>query len=724
MRNRALRLDRRGFAFWVWALALGLWSGVAAGEDFPKPKGLEPDVAFWKRIFTEVDTRHGLIHDDRYLDIVYAKIPVAEHSQAREVEQAKARYRAILERLAKGKRQDLTAEERRVYRMWKAKGKTRGRDLREAARHLRFQLGQSDKFKAGWVRAGRWRGYIERTLAHHGVPKALAALPHVESSFNPEAYSHVGAAGLWQFTRSTGRRYLRVDHVVDERLDPYEATEAAARLLKYNYDLLGSWPLAITAYNHGASGVRRAVRALGTKDIETIVRKYKGRTFGFASRNFYVAFLAALEADREFERHFGPLEPEPPVSLVEVELPAYIPAAELAKALDVEREALERFNPALRDPIWRGAKFVPKGYTLRLPCESQCPEPERVLARLSKAKGYDRQRPDRYHKVRRGQTLSHIAAAYGVSVRDLMRANGLRNRNRVRAGQRLRLPLPPARPLKVSLRTEPPAAPPDAPKSRSSHSDGPRRYRVRKGDTLSTIAKRLGVSKERLAAHNRIPHADRIYVGQILEVPQPQSRGSKPSRPVAAPVAAAAVTEAERDAETLGPGLPQEIHPRLSADPSDYGVAADGTIEVQAAETLGHYALWLESSTKKLRQLNRLGAGRPLRIGHRIRLDFSQVSPQTFEKRRTAYHAKLQAEFFERYRIKETRSHEVRPGESLWTLASRTYHVPMWLVRQYNPDVTDEAVKPGQTLRFPVLERRTEAGATTASDTPAEAGSA
>ena len=122
-------------------------------------------------------------------------------------------------------------------------------------------------------------------------------LPHVESSFNAAAYSKVGAAGLWQFMRSTGRRYMRVDDAVDERLDPYRSTEAAAQLLAYNYRVLGSWPLALTAYNHGAAGMRRAKESVGTDDFVKINRTYNSRTFGFASRNFFPSFLAALTID-------------------------------------------------------------------------------------------------------------------------------------------------------------------------------------------------------------------------------------------------------------------------------------------------------------------------------------------------------------------------------------------------------------------------------------------
>ena len=173
--------------------------------------------------------------------------------------------------------------------------------LRAASRNVRFQLGQADKFRAGLIRAGQWRAHIEQVLAGEGVPRELVALPHVESSFNPRAYSHVGAAGLWQFMRSTGRRYMRVDDVVDERMDPHKASVAAARLLGYNYRQIDSWPLAITAYNHGLAGMMRAVRTLGTRDIAAIVSRYQSRSFGFASRNFYAEFLAASEIDHDPE---------------------------------------------------------------------------------------------------------------------------------------------------------------------------------------------------------------------------------------------------------------------------------------------------------------------------------------------------------------------------------------------------------------------------------------
>src|SRR5690606_34812377 len=209
--------------------------------------------------------------------------------------------------------------------------------LERAAESVRFQLGQADRFREGIVRSGAWRDYIAATFEQMDVPVELAALPHVESSFNTYAYSKVGAAGMWQFMRSTGRRFLRIDAAVDERLDPYKATQAAARFLQQNYIVLDSWPLAVTAYNHGPGGMRRAREQLGTSDITTIVRNYNSRTFGFASRNFYVAFLAAVEIDADPQKFFGPIRRNPPDASRVLTLPAYVPASRLVAALEVEQ---------------------------------------------------------------------------------------------------------------------------------------------------------------------------------------------------------------------------------------------------------------------------------------------------------------------------------------------------------------------------------------------------
>ena len=309
-----------------------------------------------------------------------------------------------------------------------------------ASRNIRYQQGLRDRFRDGLVRAGRWRDFIERELSALGVPAALAALPHVESSYNPAARSHVGASGIWQFTRSTGRRFMRVDHVVDERNDPFAATRAAGKLLAYNYSITGNWPMAITAYNHGLAGARRAMRQFGDTAYAEILRKYKGRTFGFASRNFYVAFLAAKEVDQNAEKYFPGLVPEQPTDYVVLTLPGYIPVVDLSEALGVTTKQIAAHNPALQGTVWQASKHVPKGFQVRLPSSIVAGTGSELVDRIPADLWQTSQLPDLFHTVRRGDTLSQIAQTYKTRVSTLVALNNLSSSHRIRAGQRLRLP--------------------------------------------------------------------------------------------------------------------------------------------------------------------------------------------------------------------------------------------------------------------------------------------
>lgn len=436
-------------------LAAALWLGAASvahaadsspatiNELFPRPPELEPDVRFWERIYASVTTQGGLIHDDRHLSVVYEQIDFAPtldpRSRQEAVEATRAKYQRILRELADAQnRDDLSAEQRRVLALWPAD--VDSATLRDAATHVRFQLGQADRFREGLIRSGAYESHIRDVMRREGLPDELAALPHVESSFNALARSKAGAAGMWQFMPSTGGRMMRVDGLVDERLDPYKSAGAAARFLSHAHQLLGSWPLALTAYNHGAAGMARAKNALGTDDIATILRRYQSPTFGFASRNFYVSFLAALEIDRSYEKFFGAVDRQARDASRAVTLPHYVPAKALAAAANTDLETLKRLNLALLDPVWRGERFVPRGFEFRVPPSAGTAE--QVLARLSAADEYDAQRRDPVYRVARKDTLAQIAKRVGVSTGELVSINHLANERAIHKGMVLKLPEP------------------------------------------------------------------------------------------------------------------------------------------------------------------------------------------------------------------------------------------------------------------------------------------
>jgi LysM repeat protein len=427
----------------VSIVILGLLAASVAGAargDFPHPRALDPDVTFWKRIYSEVGTDGGLIHDTHDLGLVYevVKFP-SRHGTDRHTENRKRYYQGILRSLAAGKRTGLSRDEQRVLALFG--GDVTNARLRLASERIRFQLGQADKFRAGIIRSGAYMNHILSNLRDMNLPLEIANLPHVESSFTPNIYSRTGAAGLWQFMPATGRRFMRVDHIVDERLDPWRASIAAARLLEQNYRVTGSWPLAITAYNHGASGMRRAAQQLGTKDIARIVREYRSPTFGFASRNFYVEFLAATHVATNHEKYFGKLTLERPVDFESVTMPFYAKPRDLANALGVDVATLEKANPALRPGVWSNTNFVPKGYSLRVPSAALDRPLGEALAAMPNGTRYASQGGgSSTYVVRKGDTLSKIASRHGLSTQRLASLNGIRRYNNIRVGQRLKLP--------------------------------------------------------------------------------------------------------------------------------------------------------------------------------------------------------------------------------------------------------------------------------------------
>ena len=727
------------------ALVTILISGISAGSENPfvRPAEIEPDVRFWVRVYTEVTTNGGLVHDDRKLDVVYEVMSFPENlaraERQRQVQEAKERYSAILKRLAGGGFAS-SPEERRVRALWPET--TSARALYEAAGRVRFQLGQADRFRAGVIRAGAYEAHIAETLANMGLPAELSALPHVESSFDPEAYSKAGAAGLWQFMRSTGRRFMRIDSTVDERMDPYRSTVAAAQLLQFNYDLLGTWPLALTAYNHGAAGMRRAKEKQGTDDIVTIIRTHQSRTFGFASRNYYVAFLAALEIDRNPDQYFGALTRRAEVKTHPFELPAYVPVSALERTLGVDRQTLRTLNPSLTAAVWSGERYVPRGFVLRLPEESAAAaDPGVRLASLASGERFDAQKVDRTYRVRSGDTLSRIASANGTTVAALMQLNDFRSSNQVRVGRVLQLPGSEPRPVAAATAAAASATAAAAPVTQPTV-PASSTYVVKRGDSLSSIARQAGLAEDELMKLNRISDRNFIYEGQrllvasiaednlpagtvtVTDLPQElivvEADGQpeeKPATERATALAQAAEPVSATQAEAIGPALVTGAEKvALSADPSDYTVAGDGTIEVQATETLGHYAEWLEVRATRLRELNRMRLGTPVVIGQRLKIDTSRVSTDEFDQRRRGYHQKLQEDFFAINRIVGTEVHVVRRGESLWVIAQRYQNLPIWLLRQYNPDVDFDDVLPRTELTLPLVE-------TTAPRQPTFAGS-
>lgn len=763
-RNKLLSRAQSNFATAMALLALLSWVPALeiqaqSLEAFPQPAGLKPAVDFWIKVYTEVDTQSGYLHDSENLSVIYERLRLNRRS----IEATRTEIREDLRYLATGARDDLSGSQREILELWPAD--VSNRTLSEAANNIRWQLGQSDRFLGGLRRSGAFRQHIKNVILEKGLPPELGVLPHVESSFNPSALSSASAAGMWQFTSGTGKRFMRIDYIIDERMDPYTSTAAAMSLLEYNYSVLGTWPLALTAYNHGAGGIARAVRETGTTDIEKIVANYRGRRFGFASRNFYAQFLAVVHVENNAQQYFGDVRFDPAPTFREVEIDAFIDAEVFADSVGVSFDQLRKDNPALRPIVWEGNKRIPQGYLVKVRQDQV--NASDLLALIPSDYKFAVQTPDIAYVVERGDTLSLIASRFDTSVNRLVTLNQLASRNRISIGQRILLPQEDVDPnqLIAAAAGVPPV-------------DGI--YTVSRGDTVSRIADRYNLEESALLAENGIRNPQLIYPGQQIRLPgyadaiaDTQISGSEAPKEEAteidetqivaalesdlidAPNVDSSATKVEEIAEEqnqmeeerdLVSGLDaaqlalntqqsgvsapsfdesvvadqeialdpaeeriesnEELSESLSADPSDYSVAAsDSSIEIQASETLGHYADWLGIRAWDIRRLNNMAYRDPVIIGERISIEFSQVNISEFELKRKDYHATLQRQFFANYRIQGAETYKVRSGDNIGGIAQSRYSTPVWLLRQYNPELDFNRIQIDQEIVFPVLER-------------------
>jgi membrane-bound lytic murein transglycosylase D len=347
-------------------------------------QGLENRIEFWKKVYTQYGTDDVIIHDRIHVNLIYDVATKGDQdSKITTVRQALDEIRNNLE-----SPENLGTYAMQIRDAVMANGvPLTDASLSDLQDNIHTQLGIKERFRDGVIRSGRYLEAFQQIFEKQGLPTEIALLPFVESSFENRALSNAGAAGIWQFTRGTGRLYLIVNKRVDERLDPAKATRAAARLMLDNYNSLGSWPLAITAYNHGRGGMLRAQSELGSSDITKVIAEYKGPQFGYASMNFYSEFLAAIDVYNNYERYFGQL------------------------TLD---------TPSMKQGV------APAATPVRVAAKTAATKPRTTqTARAGAA--------DKY-KVRKGDTLTEIAQRFNVSVRQLMDTNNLRN-SVIHAGQ-------------------------------------------------------------------------------------------------------------------------------------------------------------------------------------------------------------------------------------------------------------------------------------------------
>lgn len=495
---------------YIFCLVFGLiWIPLAsgsAGYNWPHTEELRKDIEFWKKVFTVYGKDQAIFHDADNLEIVYKVITfndrVSEADREASVDKTKSEIRKSLLRLAA----HFPAQENRTnfeqYLLGLFGDSANSDRLRQAAENIRSQQGLREIFFEGRKRSAEYLPEIKSYFREQGLPEELAYLPHLESSFNPLARSRVGAAGMWQFMRSTGKLYMKVNRIVDQRYDPLISSRAASRLLKYNFSRTGNWPLAMTAYNFGLAGMLRAMRKHGSEYLQ-VRNSFHHRRFQFASRNFYPEFLAIVEIIREM----GPQPVSSEKSVATYRLKTAVKLKKLARSLNISVEELKKLNPSYRRWAWQGFYSVPAGYWIYLP---QSIPPEKLIANFeipdipepayaeaeefadpqSLSRIISRKKPGvadwtrhlnrlsavlpanvslspdelvdrlRYKlAVRKGkievftqETLGHYADWLRVPIRELQRINGLGHRRTIYQGQILRLSFRRVSPEKFSSR--------------------------------------------------------------------------------------------------------------------------------------------------------------------------------------------------------------------------------------------------------------------------------
>ena len=347
-------------------------------KDFKIPKSLKWRTQFWFDIYSKYSKYDHVVHHTKYPWIIYEVINTdrffktklnyyTQHYRAQKhIKKRKKIIKATLNKLAKRTHyKRLNSLEKRIFKRLKFVGGKRSLVFKTASRTMRTQLGQRDFIVKGLKSSNRYLPFMETEFKNRNLPKELTRIPFVESSFNVNAESKVGASGIWQIMPRTGRESLRVGKIIDERNSPYKSTGLAATQLKRNYKILGSWPLAVTAYNHGVGGMRKAVRKTRSNKIEKIITKYRTRSFRFASRNFYTSFLAALHVEMYRDEIFND-QPNTSLAVQKLRLSKRIRAHEILKKYKVKIDTFLSYNLDLKRALKKNI-LMPKGLVIYLP---------------------------------------------------------------------------------------------------------------------------------------------------------------------------------------------------------------------------------------------------------------------------------------------------------------------------------------------------------------------
>lgn len=474
---------------------------------------LRDRVSFWKDIFTKYGKAQSVIHHRDFPQIVFGVIDLARERDAMSDTAFEAYKEAVVSRTIENVRQQLLEladgaavktpfQERMLDEVERRRLPVSSLRLWVEQDLIRAQTGIRERYAEAVRRAWRYLPVMEQIfVGEYGLPRELTRIPFIESSFDYTAYSSVGAAGIWQFMPKTARAHrMLVGRYVDERRDPLKATRAAAEYLRSAYNSLGSWPLAITSYNHGVGGVRAKVRKAGTENLARIIEDPAERYFGFASTNFYPEFLAAVDIFEDHKAYFPDVQEEPPLRVASYSVRRSVSAPSLASQLGMPVEHLREANYGLLDSVWSGRAAIPAGYTLRVPVEYR-----HAADRLFGVGTTEHVADVGFSQRGEGRQISRVSTSaldlpsVEIPTVDTVEIQQVARRSPARA------------PMAVGVT-------PSSSKARQKQV-AVKTVTVRSGDTLASISKKYGVRVERIKQMNNL-RSSKVTAGQKLLLPK------------------------------------------------------------------------------------------------------------------------------------------------------------------------------------------------------------
>ena len=440
-----------------------------------------------------------------------------------------------------------------------------------------FQTVARDAFHKWLGRSTKYKPMYMKILKQYGLPEDLIYLSLVESGYNPHAYSWARAMGLWQFISSTGRLYgLQRDWWIDERKDPEKATDAAARFLRDLYNQFGSWDLAMAAYNGGPGRVSKTIKKQKTIDFWKL--KLKRQTMDYVPL-IYAATIIAKEPEKY---GFTDIEYEDEVVWDEVSIDRCLDLKVVAREIGCTFQELKDLNPE----ILRG--YTPpnyKKYKLKIPVGKK----DKFIASLDNMPS-PKETSWVKHKIQKGETVSTIAARYGVSQYAIFAANNLSRRSKIYAGKNLIVPVPLDRDYNAPSKKD------------REYTASKSVYVVRSGDTMWDIARAFGTSVNDLRRVNYIERGSRIYVGQKLKIPSSATKLKEKNQ-------ASPMTYASNDNKTS------------TAKTSNKSSGGTSKYTVRSGDTLWDLARRFGTTTSNIRRLNGLGRSSRIYPGQELTIE-------------------------------------------------------------------------------------------------------